>query len=171
MRAITKPIQRQHHISFGRFLILKRDDLSTSVNPKLILEGFDLFTHFFYVRESKLKIVTITLVFVAADAKNIQRARAFQSVSALDDQRRIAALDVFTIEGVSRKSVLAGNNRNRGFKCRAALSRQHITAPDFDERAVAKEAYVLRACGSLGNIDPYLQIAGPQSRVGLRISQ
>src|SRR5712691_4566030 len=95
-------------------------------------------------------------VLIDADSEKIRRALAPQAVRTADRQHRIRTLDVVTIESVGCQAICSGAEGHVGVEGDVCLSLEDITAPDLDERAVAKQAYVLCSGWRIGDVNLHL---------------
>src|SRR4029077_19512849 len=104
----------------------------------LLLLASYLFAKRRCVRDGILEIVLGVGIGVDTDGQNVSGAGSFEAIRAGQTQLSILALDVITIEGVSRQTVLSRDDCDVGFQGGRGLALQHIAAPDSYERPVTK---------------------------------
>src|SRR5258706_130121 len=97
------------------------------------------------VRDGVLEIVLGVGISVDTDGQNVSGAGPLEAIRAGETQLSILALDVITIEGVSRQTVLSRDDCHVGFQGCRHLAFQHVSAPDFYERTVTEQADIARA--------------------------
>ena len=108
----------------------------------LLLRPPDLLAKRCRVRDGVLEIVLGVGIGVDTDGQNVSGTGPFEATRANETQRSILALDVITIEGVSRQPVLSGDDCYVGLQGGRSLPFQHIAAPNLYERTIAKQPHI-----------------------------
>src|SRR6266496_3930632 len=119
------------------------------------------------VRDGVLEIVLRIGIGVDTDGQNVSGTGPLETTRACETEACIFALDVIPVEGVSRQSVVSGDNCYIGFQGCRSLPFQHIAAPNLYERPITKQPHI--ACPApnfmifvgwhFSYFNPYRQVA------------
>ncbi len=109
----------------------------------LVVRNLLLFASYLFakrrcVRDGILEIVLGVGIGVDTDGQNVSGTGPLEAIRACETEACILALDVITIEGVSRQSVLSRDDCYVGFQSCRSLPFQHIAAPNLYERTVTE---------------------------------
>src|SRR5437867_2294945 len=115
----------------------------------LLLLASYLFAKCRCIRDRVLEIVLSVGIGVDTDGQNVSCTGPLEAVRACETKLGILALDVITIENVSRQTVLSRDDCYVGFQGCRRLASQHIAAPDFCERTVTEQSHIARAAPRL----------------------
>src|SRR6266481_5760989 len=119
-------------------------DFNMVIFCNLLLLASYLFAKRCCICNRVLKIVLRIGVRVNTDGQNVSGTGPLEAIRTGEIQLSIPALDVITIEGISRQTVLSCNHCYVGFQRCCRLAFQHIAAPDLYERTVAEEPDIPR---------------------------